>query len=123
MRMPTLRTIRNRPETAIRSRVRSIQLQTLLNDVYVALMETRVTLKSWWQPLPLWLKLVTILITYPAWFFILYCIFSGQAKSMAAIWAFGAFAFSAVLHIIFDSRNSQRGRHTHRGFEMMDGGD
>ncbi|OHC93488.1 MAG: hypothetical protein A3H25_06680 [Sphingomonadales bacterium RIFCSPLOWO2_12_FULL_63_15] len=111
------------PFFAIRSRNLPIQLRMLLNDVYVTLMETRVTLKIWWQPLPLWLKLVTIFITYPAWFFVLYCIFSGQAKSIAAIGAFCAFAFSALLHIMFDSRNRQRGRQTHRGFEMMDVGD
>jgi len=61
--------------------------------------------RSWWRPLPGWLKLVTVLGIYPAWFFIVYCVFTESAKSREAIIAFCIFFIGTMLHILFDRRN------------------
>ena len=75
----------------------------------------------WWRPLPLWLKGVTVLVAYPAWFFGVYCILTGQAKSTAAFSAFVVFAVTALLHILFDNRNRRGGLEGHRGMDLTDG--
>ena len=76
---------------------------------------------SWWQPLPLWLKAITVLVAYPAWLFIAYCVLTGQAKSIAAICAFVAFSITALLHIMFDRRNRRGGQEYHGGLDLTGG--
>lgn len=60
--------------------------------------------RNWWHPLPIWLKLVTLLCIYPAWLFIAICVFSGASKSREALLVFGVFAIGTLLHIVFDRR-------------------
>lgn len=79
--------------------------------------------RPWWQHLPIWLKLATILGAYPAWFFIIYCVLTGRSKSWEALLAFGVFALCAILHIIADPRNRQRGKKSDKGFDFLIGGD
>ncbi len=86
-------------------------------------METRISCDSWWRPLPLWLKLLTILAAFPAWLLIIYCVLTGQAKSTEAFAAFSVFAFCAAIHIIFDTRNRERRRERSGGLELSDGGE
>ncbi|RYE65475.1 MAG: hypothetical protein EOO81_12640 [Oxalobacteraceae bacterium] len=61
--------------------------------------------RDWWRPLPVWLKLVTTVCIYPAWFFIVYCVFTGASESQEAFLAFGVFMAGTLLHIAFDRRN------------------
>ena len=68
-------------------------------------MKLSASFKSWWRPLPLWLKGVTVVVAFPAWLFIGYCVLTMQAKSTSALAAFGTFAIVALLHIVFDDRN------------------
>lgn len=63
------------------------------------------TREAWWRPLPLWLKLITALVAFPAWFFIVYCIVTGQSNGPAAYVAGAVFFLCAGLHLIFDRRN------------------
>jgi len=77
---------------------------------------------NWWKPLPFGLKLVTVLAVYPAWFFIMYCIFTGQAKSTSALVAFLVFASGVSLHIAFDAR-SRRVRRDGSGLDFYGEGD
>lgn len=86
-------------------------------------MKTPASFSSWWCPLPRWLKVVTALGVYPPWLFIIYCVLTGQAKSVGALVAFSVFAFCTVLHIIFDSRNRRDGRGANGGFDLSDGGE
>jgi hypothetical protein len=79
--------------------------------------------KIWWQPLPRWLKAVTVLVAYPSWLFIAYCVLTGQAKSASALYAFSAFAIVAMLHITFDNRNRRGNRERHGGVDLSDGGE
>lgn len=60
---------------------------------------------SWWGPMPVWLKLVTALGIYPAWFFTVYCLVTGASKSREALLAFGVCMIGTLLHIAFDRRN------------------
>ncbi|MFN3474384.1 MAG: hypothetical protein ACK4ZW_10100 [Blastomonas sp.] len=75
----------------------------------------------WWQPLPLWIKGVTVLVGFPAWFFIVYCAAIGNAKSTEAFSAFGVFATIVVLHIVMDSRNRQGIPERGGGADISDG--
>ncbi|RJG55457.1 hypothetical protein D0Z70_08610 [Sphingobium terrigena] len=77
----------------------------------------------WWKPLPLWLKLATVLIAYPAWALIVYCIVSGTAKGALSLWAVGAFGLVVLLHIMFDSRNRKKGIEHLGGLELHGGDD
>jgi hypothetical protein len=66
--------------------------------------------RRWWRPLPAWLKLVTITGVYPAWFFIIYCLFTEASKGREALPAFDVFTIGALLHIAFDRRNRGGGQ-------------
>lgn len=85
-------------------------------------MNTRASFGSWWRPLPNWLKGMTLLLAFPAWLFIAYCVLSGQAKSAAACLAFVVFATVTILHLIFDRRN-RRGDHERSGFNISNSGE
>lgn len=85
-------------------------------------MKTRASLGIWWRPLPVWLKVVSVLLAFPAWLFIAYCLLSGQAKSVAAFVAFAIFAAVAILHLIFDRRNRQ-GDHERSGLDVPGSGE
>jgi hypothetical protein len=61
--------------------------------------------RRWWQPLPAWLKLVTAVGIYPAWLFIVFCVFTGASKSREALLAFGVCTIGTLLHIAFDRRD------------------
>ncbi|MCC2977944.1 hypothetical protein LK533_14830 [Sphingomonas sp. PL-96] len=61
--------------------------------------------RSWWQPLPAWLKLVTLVGIYPAWLFIVVCVCTGASKSKEALLAFGVCVIGTLLHIAFDHRD------------------
>ena len=65
--------------------------------------------------MPHWLKGVTVLVGFPVWLFIVYCVVVGNAKSTEAFFAFGVFAIFVMLHIVTDSRNR-------RGFPERGGG-
>lgn len=109
------------PKSPLAERLILAPLQALLRKSYIVQMETLAPLRSWWQPLPLWLKLITVLIAFPAWLFIVYCVLEGQAKSPAAFFAFAAFTLCAILHITFDSRNRRSGRESSGGLELDEG--
>ena len=95
-------------------------LWTLPREGTVRLVDRLNAYRSWWRPLPAWLKLVTAAGIYPAWFFLIYCVFTGASKSREALFAFGVFAAGALLHIAFDRRN--RGGNPDRGgFDFFDG--
>jgi hypothetical protein len=66
--------------------------------------------RSWWRPLPLWLKVVTAAGIYPAWFVIVCCVLTGASKSLAAVLAFGVCTAGTLLHIARDHRNRGDGR-------------
>lgn len=83
-------------------------------------MKTLASLKSWWRPLPVWLQAVTLIIGFPAWLFIAYCVLSGRAESGAAFVAFVMFATVAIVHIMFDRRN-RRGNHESSGLDLSGG--
>jgi hypothetical protein len=68
-----------------------------------------------------WLKLVTVCCAYPAWIFVLYCIVTGQAKSLGALMAFSVFVVCALLHIIFDNRNRLTGQKEGGGLDLFGG--
>lgn len=85
-------------------------------------MKTHTSLKSWWRPLPVWLKAVTLIVGFPAWLFIVYCVLAGQADSIAALVAFLIFAAVAILHIIFD-RRYRRGDHERSGLDVSGSSD
>jgi hypothetical protein len=76
--------------------------------------------QSWWRPLPAWLKLVTAVGIYPAWFFIVYCVFTGASKSQEALLAFGVCVIGTLLHIAFDRRN-RGGSHERDGLDFGSG--
>ncbi|WP_138984430.1 hypothetical protein [Sphingobium yanoikuyae] len=76
------------------------------------------TLVGWWQPLPSWLKGITLLIAVPAWAFILVCIFDGNAKTGTALAAFCVFFAVTGLHIIFDIRNRKGHREPAIGLDI-----
>jgi len=84
-------------------------------------MKRATSYQSWWKPLPLWLKLVTVCGAYPAWLFIIYCVLSGQAKSWGALFAFSIFASCTLLHIVFDRRNRLPNRECHRSRDIVIG--
>lgn len=65
---------------------------------------------SWWRPLPTWLKLAIATGLFPAWLFIIFCMFTGAANSLAALIAFGIFVVVILLHIAFDRRDHDGGR-------------
>ncbi|MBB5713153.1 hypothetical protein [Sphingomonas xinjiangensis] len=58
---------------------------------------------------------------YPAWFFIVYCVFTGASKSQEALFAFGVFSIGTLLHISFDRRD--RGAHREQGGVDFVGGE
>ena len=76
--------------------------------------------RSWWRPLPIWLKLVTVVGIYPAWLFIVYCVFTGASKSQEALIAFGVGVIGTLLHIAFDRRDQGGGREQ-SGFDVSGG--
>ena len=76
----------------------------------MVLMKASESYETWWRPLPLWLQGVAILVAFPAWLFIVFCILAGDAKGTAALVASGAFAATALLHIAFDDRNRRGGQ-------------
>lgn len=86
-------------------------------------MERATSYRSWWQPLPTWLKTVTLCGAYPAFLYGIYCILVGQEKSWQAIIAFGIFAFCTILHIVFDRRNRIVGGEYGRGIDFFNGND
>ncbi|MFN0046077.1 MAG: hypothetical protein ACKVOS_06375 [Sphingorhabdus sp.] len=57
--------------------------------------------KTWWATLPLWLKLVYLFVSIPAWLVIMVTILTGQNKGPVAIGAFIVFAITALLHAIW----------------------
>jgi hypothetical protein len=59
---------------------------------------------AWWRGLPLWLRSVYLFVALPAWLFIMFCVVTGQDKSLAALGAFGVFALTVLLNIVFDRR-------------------
>ena len=61
--------------------------------------------QGWWRGLPRWLKAVFLLGNLPAWLFIVYCVVTGQGKSVGALLAFAVFVACTVLYVIFDRRN------------------
>ena len=69
--------------------------------------------RDWWRPLPIWLKIATTLIAYPAWAIGVYCVATGNEKSTAAFSSFIAFAVVTVLHIVLDRRNSRSASEPH----------
>jgi hypothetical protein len=79
--------------------------------------------EDWWRCLPWWLKLVTLLVAFPAWAFIVYCVLTGQADSPPAYAAFVVFAICAALHIRFDRRDHGGGQDGSGGLEMSDSGE
>ena len=81
------------------------QLRTFKAESILLVMDRLEAYRSWWRPLPAWLKLVTAAGFYPAWLFIIYCVLIGAAKSVAALIAFGICLVVALLHIAFDRRN------------------
>lgn len=101
----------------------NLPLHTLPTCDYIASMEAGASYKSWWRPLPKWLKGVTVLVAYPAWILIVYCILTGHAKSTAALFAFVAFAITALLHVIVDSRNRRGDPEVHGGLDLTGGGE
>jgi hypothetical protein len=84
-------------------------------------MEDSSSFKSWWQRLPAWLKGATILVAFPAWLCIVYCVLTGQAKSTSAFAGFASFAVVAILHIVFDDRNRRGIRERHGGIDFGGG--
>jgi len=83
-------------------------------------MERLQAYRDWWRPLPAWLKLVTALGIYPAWFLIVYSVFTGASESREAFIAFGVCMVGALLHIAFDRRN-RGGRREQGGFDFFGG--
>ena len=77
--------------------------------------------RSWWRPLPAWLKLVTVLGIYPAWCFIIYCVFADASKSLEAIIAFGVCMIATLLHMMFDCRNREDDGREHGGLDFLGG--
>ena len=73
--------------------------------------------EEWWSGLPLWLKLVFLMIALPAWLFMVFCILTGESKSPAALAAFGVFGAATLLFIIFDRRRGGAG-HEGGGVEI-----
>lgn len=59
--------------------------------------------KGWWRPLPLWLKGATLIAAYPAWFLLLYCILTGQARNPLTVVAFGIYLIVALLHLAYNA--------------------
>jgi hypothetical protein len=96
------------------------QLQTLRVRRISRLMDRLKAYRSWWRPLPAWLKLVTAAGIYPAWFFIVYCVFTGASKSLEAVLAFGVCTIGTLLHIAFDGRN-RGGSREHGGVDVFGG--
>ncbi len=78
---------------------------------------------DWWKPLHAALELITLLAVCPAWFFILYSVCNGQAKSPSALAAFFVFACGTLLHIAFDGRNRRIRRREENGFDFDGGGE
>ena len=79
-------------------------------------------ISDWWNNLPPWLKLITSFVACPAWIVVVYCILSGQTKSLVALSAFGAFVAATILHILFDRRHRQF-RREDSGIGFSDGGE
>jgi hypothetical protein len=77
---------------------------------------------AWWQPLPVWLKAMTIIIAYPSAFFMAYLIFTGRSKSGQALIAFCVFAFVTLLHAVFDGRKQRSSSDGLSSFEIDRGG-
>lgn len=95
-------------------------MQTLRTRGIRRFMDRLEAYRSWWRPLPAWLKLVTAVGIYPAWFFIAYCVFTGASKSREALLAFGIFMIGTLLHIAFDRRN-RSGDREQGGFDFFGG--
>jgi hypothetical protein len=86
-------------------------------------MSARDRFLRWWQPLPLWLKVVTGSIVVPAWIGVAYCLLTGQGKSTVALLAFSAFFIGTTLHIVFDKNSRRSGARERRGFDLFSGND
>ena len=74
--------------------------------------------KTWWLGLPLWLKLVYLLVAIPAWTFMVFCVATEQGKSTAALLAFGIFFGVALLNVAFDRRNRGTQRDVTSGIDI-----
>lgn len=66
--------------------------------------------RSWWQPLPAWLKLVTLLGIYPAGSFMVFWILTGASKSTEALLAFGVCLLCTRMHAADDSLGRGEGQ-------------
>lgn len=95
-------------------------MRTFRGGAILRLMDRLEAYRSWWQPLPAWLKLVTVMGIYPAWLFIVYCVFTGASKSQEAVIAFAIFAIGTLLHIAFNGRNRSSGQ-KEGGFNFSSG--
>jgi hypothetical protein len=84
------------------------------------LMNRLETYRSWWRPLPVWLKLLTVVGFYPTWMFLIYRVFTGASKSREALIAFIICFACVLLHIAFDKRNRVGGRDG-RGIDFFGG--
>ncbi|WP_188513439.1 hypothetical protein [Blastomonas aquatica] len=84
-------------------------------------MAVKQSYRNWWRPLPAWVKAATTLVAFPAWLFIVYCIVTGNLKSLEALSAFGVFAVVVVLHIVFDRRTRRGAPERHGGADLIDG--
>ena len=97
-------------------------LRTLASCEKFGPMKNRASIKSWWQPLPVWLKGVTLLLGFPGWLFIAFSVLSGQAKSVEAFVAFAIFAAVTILNIIFDHHN-RRGERKRSSLDVSGSGE
>lgn len=70
--------------------------------------------------MPKWLKLVTAVGIYPAWLFIVYCVFTGASKSQEALLAFAVCVIGTLLHLAFDHRKRDNNRER-GGFDLFGG--
>lgn len=56
---------------------------------------------EWWRGMPVWLKLVYLLVAIPAWVTIVYCVLTGQSKNTTALVALSVFVGATLLHIVY----------------------
>jgi len=86
-------------------------------------MNARNRFLRWWQPLPLWPKVVIGSIVVPAWIVVAYCLLTGQGKSTVALLAFSAFFIGTTLHIVFDKNSRRSGAREQHGVDLFSGDD
>lgn len=86
-------------------------------------MLARASFAKWWQPLPLWLKVLVVAVALPAWSVGVLCALTGRAESPAAYAALAVFGMCAVVGAIFESRNRKSGRYESKGLDLSDGGE